>query len=497
MEKKLKIILCILIIALLILIAFVGIYAKNQATYDNILPDYLKSSELKGKRITNFKLSTATEEVIYDKDGNKVDSIPEGANEEDYRKEQESVNKEESLNTANYETVKKIFENRLKEMGVSEYAVRLNKTTGAIAVELPENSETDRNIQYLLATGEFTMSDEEDGTVLLDMKDVKSAVARYGATDTGTIGIYLTIKFNKEGAQKLSEVSKNYQDTSDKETNSDEENSSENTNTVDDTNTVEDTNTVDDTNVADTENKENSEENNHKHVVMTIEGIKVASTYFTEELNTGELTLTLGTATTQDTLYDYLKQAQIYAMILNNGTVPVAYEVNLSEYIENTDSITEIYTIVALLFTLALVLAVLLIFKYRKDGIIAGMSLLAMIAMLLILIRYTNTPLSIGSIVSILILLAIEFYFITIILDKIKKDNSYESVSNATLKTYLEKIDTIIVLLIISVVFTFMNSAKIYSIGMTLFYGIISIAIANLVFMRTMLLAKNRLERKG
>ncbi len=490
MEKKLKIALCILIIALITIIAFVGVYAKNQITYENVLPNYVKSSELEGKRVTNFKLSTSTEEIIYDKDGNKVEAIPEGANEEEYKKEQVPVNPEEVLTTENYEKVKKIFEGRLNDIGVTDYAVRLNKTTGTIAVELPENSNTDNNIQYLMATGEFTLEDEEDGTVLMDMSDVESASARYGTTEEGTIGVYLNIKFNKEGTEKLLEVSRNYLATEDSDQNVEED-----TNTATDGNTVEDTNTVDNTTTAtDSESTENKED--HKHVTMKIEGIEVLSTYFAEEISSGELTVALGTATTQDTLYDYLRQAQIYAMILNNGAVPVLYDVTLSEYIASNDTIVETYTVVAILVVISLAIAIFLIIKFKKDGIIAGMSLLAMISILLLLIRYTNTALSLGGIISVLVVLALESYFIMTILNRIKQDSSNENVANATLKIYLDKIDVIVVFLIIAVVFTFMNSVKIYSIGMTLFYGAISIAIANLVFMRTMLIARYKLERK-
>jgi len=67
---------------------------------------------------------------------------------------------------------------------------------------------------------------------------------------------------------------------------------------------------------------------------------------------------------------------------------------------------------------------------------------------------------------------------------------SYENVQKVSVRTYLDYIEVIVVSLVIAIVFTFMQKAVAFSFGMTLFYGIISIIISNLVFLRTMLLAK-------
>lgn len=109
MEKKLKIILCILLIMLIAIVAFLGIYTKDVVIFKNNLPNYSLSTDLGRKRVTNFS-TDVKEEVIYDKDGNKVDSIPEEANEDDYTKKQEAVNSDDVKTTENYKKVKKIFE---------------------------------------------------------------------------------------------------------------------------------------------------------------------------------------------------------------------------------------------------------------------------------------------------------------------------------------------------------------------------------------------------
>lgn len=75
-------------------------------------------------------------------------------------------------------------------------------------------------------------------------------------------------------------------------------------------------------------------------------------------------------------------------------------------------------------------------------------------------------------------------------LEKIKNDSSYENVQKSTLGVYFDNIEVILCSVILAIVFTFMSNVSVYSFGMTLFYGIISMAIANLVFLRTILVRK-------
>ena len=53
------------------------------------------------------------------------------------------------------------------------------------------------------------MSDKDTGEVLISNKDIKDAKVGYNTTSSGTT-VYLTIEFNKDGKQKLNEISKTY-----------------------------------------------------------------------------------------------------------------------------------------------------------------------------------------------------------------------------------------------------------------------------------------------
>ena len=212
-------------------------------------------------------------------------------------------------------------------------------------------------------------------------------------------------------------------------------------------------------------------------------------------MTTGELTIAVGSGTDDATIYQYSTQAQVYAMLLNNDEMPLTYTIASTEYMTSNIDTNTFYIIIGVVAGLALILVVYMIIRFRLNGAICSIAFISAIAMLLIMIRYTSTTISIGGIMAMLVLMAFDAYFMTKILKSIKENPSLENVSFVTYGAYLQKLDLIIVLLIIAVVFTFMPQVQIFSIGMTLFYGIVSLIIANLVFMRAMLVSKYKGSR--
>ena len=438
-----------------------GVYSKKVISYESVLPKYTLATDLSGKRITHLKINTDTKEKIYDKEGKEVDSIPEDANEEDYKKEQVKINPDENLTRENYKKAKEILQGRLKDLGVDDYAVRLNEDTGDIIVELPDNIITDTILQYLLCKGDFSMQDSENKTELMNKSDVKNASVVYGNDETGEVIVYLDIKFNKEGAKKLAEISKEYIKV--EEENKDNEVNNE---------TTEETSS------------------NQKKVSMIMEGSTFRTTYFGEEMKNGELTIAVGSGKDNQTVYEYATQAQVFTMLLNNEEMPIEYKVESSEYIASNMSETSLYIAMGIVLGIAVLLVVYLIFRYKSNGIIASLAFISSIALLLLMVRYTNTSISIGDLAAMLSLIVFDAYFMIKILNQIKENSNGENVKFVTYATYLKRFDVIIVFLIIAVVFTFMPQVQVFSIGMTLFYGVVSLIVSNLVFMRNMLIDK-------
>ena len=202
------------------------------------------------------------------------------------------------------------------------------------------------------------------------------------------------------------------------------------------------------------------------------------------------LPITFGTATDAETLQTYLEQARFYAMLIDNADMPFTYEVENS--ISMQGKLEHMGTQIAIV-ALAIVFVIIclyIIFKHKLNGVIAVLSFVAWLSLLLIALRYTSTEISLNSISAITVLMILDVFLVGKILNSIAKEPSYETVAKTTLKTYVKNVEVIIATLIAAVVFTFMQKAVAFSFGMTLFYGIISVLIANLIFLRTMLLAK-------
>lgn len=84
-------------------------------------------------------------------------------------------------------------------------------------LKIPETESTDMLLQYVAIRGNFTITDDQE-KVLMDNSHIKEAKVGYNSTESGTT-VYLTIQFNKEGTEKLKEVSNTFIKTTDEEGN--------------------------------------------------------------------------------------------------------------------------------------------------------------------------------------------------------------------------------------------------------------------------------------
>ena len=384
--KALKRTLIILVIILLALISFGGIFIQKTKFVENILPEFKLGAELSGTRNIGLVVSTATDTIIYDKDGNVVEK--EG---EETTKQEVPVNPTETLTEENYRLAKEVIEKRLNSIkavdanlnvkkAVDYYEIKQNEQNGNIVVKIPENSDTDMVLQYMAIKGTFNVVDEQNN-VLMNNSDIKKAQVVYNSTDSG-ISVYLTIQFNKEGTQKLKDISNTFIKTTDEE------------------------------------GKETT-----KKISIKIDNTTVLSTYFSEEISTGMIQLTFGTASSKsEDLRNYVQEANNLATLLNTGNLPIAYTVDENRYIL-PDISNETFFVPAIIVLSIMVIAVLfLIIKYRVKGILGALSFTGYIASLLIIIRLTNVVVSIEGMVGILISIALNYVFIVYLLNGKKKE---------------------------------------------------------------------------
>lgn len=445
-NNGLKLTILVICIILISLISFVGIYKLQGGSIKNIMPEYTTSKELNGTRLITFKVDTSN------KEDSKTTATTDGSDDENTEKT--PVNSQEVLTEENYELAKNIMKKRLDQFNIINYDLRVDKTTGTIALEVGEDGQIDDILAYLLSQGNFTITDTDSGEVLLDNSKIKETKTMYYNGTSGT-NVYLDIIFNDEGKSKLEEISKTYVETKDDEGNS-----------------------------------------TKKTITIKLDDETITTTYFGQTMSNGELPLTVGSASNDsNTIKNYLVQAGELAIVLNNGINPIVYTIGTNEYVApiiTPDTLNKI--IISALVVLA-VMIVYLVIRYKTLGIISAISMVGYIALYLITVRFTDTIISLEAIAAIAISILLEFVFVQAIAKAIKKDSA-----NATKTINKELIKNISVqapLYIMAIVFVFVEWETIKSFGLALFWGLIVSLVYNLIITKYTFIQKaNMMEAK-
>ena len=448
--KTIKIITIILLIVLISMIGFFGIYKQNKNQMSNIVKDYTYAMDINGARTLKLTLN--------------------------------SENGDDVKTAENYETAKTIIEKRLKKLDVQEYKIGVNEETGEITVQIPENTQTDEIVSNLTTVGKFEIIDSETKDVLLDNSSIKSSKVLYNTTQSGT-SVYLEISFDKNGKNKLEEISKTYVKS--------ENNTSENTSSEDTNSTEEKENNTEETNTT-SENSTSTE----KKITMKIDDDEIMSTSFDETITTGKIQLSVGQASTDSsTVQGYVKQAQNVATVLDTGKLPVKYDVEKNQYVLSNISKQDLIYVAIAMAVVAIIGIIVLIVKYKTNGLLAGISYIGLSALYLIAIRYTNVTISIDSIFALGIILILNYIFTNMLLSNIRKMNDSKvenAVGKSVSETYKKFFMRIIPICVVVITFCFTNWIPMNSFGMTAFWGIAIIAIYNAIITNGLLRIKNK-----
>ncbi len=437
--KALKRTLIILLIILLALISFGGIYIQKTKFVENILPEYKLGPDFTGLRNIGLKVSDATKDIYYDLDGNVVDE--EGKN---TTKKVESVNKEENLTKDNYKKAKEIIEKRLEKIkqvqytsaGIVEnkaidyYTIKQNEETGKIELKLPENANTDMVLRYVATKGDFTIVDDQDN-VLMDNSYIKEAYVGYSSTSSG-VTVYLTIQFDKQGTEKLKEISNTFIKTTDEEGN-----------------------------------------DTTKKIKVKIDDSEMLNTYFTEEISNGMIQLSFGTAT-GNSLATYAQEAKNLETLLNAGNLPIVYEADENHYVLSDINKDMLFIPAIVIMSLLVIGIIILIVKYKVKGLLGAISIIGYIATFLIIVRLTNVVITLEGVAGIITSIILEYISIMYALNKMKEN------TDLTCNQCFTKFLPILVPIAIStVILCFVKWLPIYSFGMTMFWGIVLVIVYN------------------
>ena len=439
MKKNSGLKLAILIIAIILvaLISFVGIYKSEHGIIKNIMPDYSVGKELSGTRLITFKVDET----------NKEDTSTSTDESSEEATEKTPVNSEEVLTVENYELAKNVIKKRLTEYNIINYDLRVDKNTGTIALEVGEDEKIDDILAYLLAQGKFSIIDTESKEVLLDNSKIKEAKTMYYQGDTG-INVYLDIIFNDEGKIKLEEISKTYVETKDEEGNS-----------------------------------------TKKTITIKLDDETITTTYFGQTMSSGELPLTIRSETSdQNTLKEYLTQSGQIEVLLSNGVIPIVYDVEINEYVSPIMTADILKNIIIVAVAIFAAMIIYLIIKYRAFGLLSSIALLGYTALYFIVVRFTDTIISLEAIAAIALSIILEFIFVQALAKEIK--TKIDKADKTINKELIKNISIQIPLYIMGVVFVFVDWETVKSFGIAMFWGLIVSLIYNFVITKQLFIQK-------
>ena len=463
--KLITIITIILAIAVLTVVSIFGIYKKQEFKIVNIAPKYNFGMEFTESIILNLEVDDSIAETnLYDAEGNLVDL--EGGEIVDWEDNLEEilalgytldvvyVNKEGTLTEENYAKTKDIIISRLNAMGVKQYNIRQDRSTGRMSVEIPNDLDSESIIGVLSSKGTFEIVDSESKEVLINNADIDKVTTGYARMDSGT-AVALQIKFNKEGTQKLEDVSRKYLQIEDEHKHEEGE-----------------------------EHDEDEEGPTQPYISILIDGQTYKTTYFSEVLTDGTLSIYTGTATTQEQLRSYSKEVGALAVIIQSGVNPIIYKGQYEGVISGRgqDEVKiMIYTMTAVLA----VILVILVAKFRLKGIYAFILGIGYIAALLLLIRLVYVTLTYEGIFGAGVTIILNYIFVYMILHSMKE---YDIKSKEAMKKVLIKFSLrLIPMYIMAVIFIFATSTNVNSLGNTLFWGSLLIYGYNFIFTKILL----------
>ena len=440
-QKKLNVVLIILVIILVSIISFVGIFHQYKNEMVSYIPEYDLGTDLDGYRRVILTLDSSDES-----------------------------NTDEVKTRDNYVKSADIIKKRLESMKIIDYTVRCDESTGQIEMTLPENIQTDYILADITQKGKFEILDSSNNEVLMNNADIRSADVRtVPSSYSDSTAVYMNINFNGQGTKKFKDITKNYQNVVENETVSNEV---ENTTTNESTNNTENVTT----------DTEEAEEETNKEVSINIDGTSMLTTTFTEVIDNGVMSLTVGSASNNSQLNILKYQAESLAAILENEEMPLQYTVTGNMYISSQIDSNDLMILLYVGIGLALIVFIITIVKYKGKGLAVSIAQVGYIALYLLILRYANVTMTLEGIFGIGLAFIINHIFNLIFLDNLTRQVE-KSFEKAITKFSL----VMIPVLIFSVVCCFSGWLKVFSFGMVVFWGLVASVIYSLLITKPLI----------
>lgn len=482
MKKSSKIIrnlILTLVVILLSIVAFIGVFVEVNGVFKNIIPSFTYGMDIDGVRELRYLLDESSEEkeVYVDDEGNikgivkteetesenlgisldtTVEETAEVATPEaeklPYKTETREIKANPEVKTLeDFEQTKKVIQKRLSSDKSIEYNIRLDTlSNNELIIEVPNDEEQVNYVRSMIENkGHIEMIDEETGIVLMDNSMFKKAAAGVGAAQDGSTDsqIYLTMTLTKEGKETIKDISNKYSVSTD----------------------------------------ENGEDNS-KTVAITMDGVELLHTSFAEEYVSDYLQIPLGSQSSDtEVIREIFEYAELYETIINSGEPNLTYALQSDHFIKSQIT-REFVVIIEVVFAVAiLIVSIVFIIKYKKNGLLAAVLNVGYIAVLVIVSRYSDIVITLNSSLAFLGAVILNVIFMYKYLKDIKEG---KNVKEAFVETFKNIYLAIVPICIIAVIFTCLGNAVIGSIGKVLFWGLLLHIVYSFLVVRNMYASK-------
>jgi len=450
-----------LIIALLVAVSFFGVYRLDEFETKNIMPEYLLGMEFAGGMTIHFVVDDFVYTEIHDSEGNIVEPVEgvEYTEEAGYQIIEERVNTDEMLTEENFLRAKTVLEHRLNAIEASQYEIRLNTETGQMSLTLPIDDHTTVIYNAIMQLGIFEIQDADDREeaiergdgrnieALMDNSHIANATVLHGPSPFGMgVSVFLNISFNREGTERLEELSREYMEKT-------------------------------------TTNEEGEIE--RRGIALVYDGSLLRhSMYFDEVITRGEIDIMLGVATTDEELMNIHSAASDIAIALNSGPFPIYYETMVEEFTSTIEpTMLRTATLIAIgVFVLALVG---LVARFGAKGIYAAILQMGYLATLLLIVRFALIIITPEGIAAIILSVIINYIAVYMLLHTMKKEDL--KFDKAMINIIKKLIAVLIPVYIIAIVLSFTTFANLAGFGTGLVWGTIVFYLYNIIFTRALL----------
>ena len=447
-DYTLKLVLAMLVVVLVSLVSFVGVYRGK-----NLLKEYSLGKDFSNRKVATFSVVEKDDETATQTAENQESEQTESEEDEgeSQSEEQSNENKENQATEnneqkqplsqkdkeKNYNAAKNNIAKRLTAMKSEEFDIRLNEEDGKLVIEVPESMDTNF-ISEVVTQGKVEIKNTSTNEVVADGKVFKDASAAL-RDETFSIGmqqvtkkiVVLNMKLTKDGKKKIVEANPKYTDS------------------------------------------EGNEANAEFGIVLDGETIYSddASSFIDTVEKSGSFELYMGQNDEGEELEKDYQTALAITAIIKCGESPVQYQMDTMELISSSINIKSIAIIASIIGAVMIVFA---LYKFKLKGLLSSISLIGLVATILLVLRYTNVKITLFTVLGLAIVTLVNYVIVMRTLNNKKKLS----------ENFMKVMDLIIPCIIVAIVFCCSPYMQLASFGMTMFWGLIVMCLYNIAIVR-------------